>query len=62
MSFSASGIPLRPGEVEMKILQAWRQALPSSPPPQSSRVRLPLAPKINLALETQIESLLTGYP
>ena len=29
--------------VEMKILQWWRQALPSSPPPQSSRGHSPLA-------------------
>ena len=45
------GISLRPGEVEMKILQSWRQALPSSPLPQSTRasLHLPLAPKINLA-------------
>ena len=37
MSFSANGISLRPGEVEMKILQSWRQALLTLPPPQSSR-------------------------
>ena len=37
VSFSAIGISLRPGEVEMKILQSWWQALLTSPPPQSSR-------------------------
>ena len=37
MSFSANEISLRPGEVEMKILQSWRQALPTSPPAQSCR-------------------------
>ena len=33
MSFSVNGISLRPGEVEMKILQSWRRTLLSSPPP-----------------------------
>ena len=37
MSFSANGISLRPGEVEMKILQSCRQALLTSPPSQSPR-------------------------
>ena len=45
MSFSANGILLRPSlcpdEVEMKILQSWRQALLSSPLPQSSHGSCP---------------------
>ena len=57
MSFSVNGISLRPGEVEMKILQSWRQARPR---PNPFRVRSPFLPKIKLSLETQIESLLAG--
>ena len=64
VSFSANGISLRPGEVEMKILQSWRQALPRSPPPQSSRGRSPLAPKINLAWDPnrELARRLKHYP
>ena len=63
MSFSANGISLRPGEVEMKILQSWRQALLTSPPSQSSRGSRPnLARDPNksrpkyILRETQMES------
>ena len=51
VSFSANGISLRPGEVEMKILQSWRQALLTSPLPQSSRCSRQISreTQINLA-------------
>ena len=64
MSFSANGISLRPGEVDMKILQSWRQALPTRPRPNPLAARAQnkscVRPK-SLPRETQIESLLAGY-